>query len=69
MRLIWGGILPQSRRSPIHFPVRAHAWAAGLVPGLGHVQEATDVSLPLFLPTFLSLNKQNLFKKYKVNEP
>ena len=36
------GIIPQRERSPVQFPVRAHAWVAGLVPGQGCVREATD---------------------------
>ena len=26
------GIIPQSKRSPVQFPVRAHAWDAGSFP-------------------------------------
>ena len=39
--------------SPIQFPVRAHAWVAGQVPGgAPKRQPHIDVSLPLFLPPF-----------------
>ena len=51
------GIIPQSKRSLVQFPVRANAWVAGLVPHMAHVRGSQlmflsliDVSLPIFLP-------------------
>ena len=41
------GIVPQSERSPVRFPVRAHAWVVGLVPGQA-MGESVD---PCFSPT------------------
>ena len=41
---------PRTGRSQIQFPGRAHAWAVGQVP-----RQPINVSLPLFLPPFLSL--------------
>ena len=32
MWLSWLGVIPQSERSLVQFPVRAHAWVVGLVP-------------------------------------
>ena len=52
----------QTKRSPVRFPLRAHAWVAGQVPNLGRVRgnhslhlSNIDVSLPLFLLPFPSL--------------
>ncbi|KAF6081805.1 hypothetical protein HJG60_008821 [Phyllostomus discolor] len=48
----------QTNRSPVRFPVRAHAWVSGQVPSRGRSLEGqphTDVSLPLFLPPLPSL--------------
>ena len=59
-------VIPQTKRSLVRFPVRAHAWVAGQVPGWGHVRgnqsmflSHIDISLPLFLsPSPLSkINK------------
>ena len=56
------GIILQSERLPVPFPVRAHAWIAGQVPIWGHARSNqsvslshTDFSLPHFLPAFPSL--------------
>ena len=44
--------------SPVHSPARAHAWLAGQVPVWATFErQPTDVSLPLFLPPFPSLQK------------
>ena len=56
------GVITQSKRWPVQFPVRARAEVSGSVPGrapmrgnqlmfLSHI----DVSLPLFFPSFPSL--------------
>ena len=66
------GTFLQSKRSPGCFPVRAHTWAAGLVPGQMYKRQTIDVSLshPCFSPSFspslpLSLKiKNKIFKKY-----
>ena len=47
-------IILQTKRSSVQFPVGAHAWAVGSVPGWG-VKQPIDVSLPHFLPPFSSL--------------
>ena len=47
----------RTERLQVRFPVRARAWVVGQVPIWG-VRES-DVSLPLFLPPFLSLKKKN----------
>ena len=63
MWLSWLGIVPQMERSPVPFPVRAHAWVAGsvlcplsavLTGGnqstlLSHVDVSLSPSLPLSL--------------------
>ena len=36
------GIVPRNKGSLVRFPVRAHAWVAGSVPGGGDMGEATD---------------------------
>ena len=62
------GIIPQSKRPPVRFPVRAHAWVAGLEPGRDICErQPSAVSLPhrcfspsLSLPSPLSKNE---FKK------
>ena len=48
------GTMPQSKSSLVHFPVRARAWVAGLVPSRG-VCEATNRCFSLTL-MFLSLS-------------
>ena len=47
----------QTERSPVQFPVPAHAWVTGLVPVWRHAKgnqsmylSYINVSLPLFLP-------------------
>ena len=69
---------PQGEGSPVWFPVRAHAWVSGLVPGCGVVRvhnerQAIDVSLsrgcfsPSLSPSLpLSLKINKIFKKYIV---
>ena len=65
------GIIPQSKRLPVQFPVRAHAWVVGSVPGWGTCQrQQIDVSLshqrfiPSLSPSFpLSLKINKIFKK------
>ena len=63
--LVWLSGLSASLQTEgllVGFPVRAHAWVAGQVPSWGcergnclmHLSH-TDVSLPLFLPSFPSL--------------
>ena len=55
----------KTKRSPVRFPVRAHAWVVGQVPIWGCVRGNQsmflwhiDVSLPLFLlPSSLSRSK------------
>ena len=65
MWLSWLGVVPQSERLLVQFPVRAHAWVAGLIPSQG-ILEATDwcfsltlmfLSLPFTLPSPLSKDK------------
>ena len=58
----WLGVVPQSERSLIWFQVRAHAWVAGLGSegwSMRHNRliflSHNNVSLPPFLPPFLSL--------------
>ena len=57
----------QTERSLVRFPVRVHAWVEGQVPSLGVCKrQPMDVSLPLFVLPFPSLEKwvnKNLFKK------
>ena len=62
-------VSPQSKKSLVQFPVRAHDWVVGLVPGGGTYQrQPTDVSLhqcfsPSLSPSFpLSLGI-TFFKK------
>ena len=66
MWLSWLGIILQSKRSQARLPVRAHTWAAGLVPGLGanerqqiSVSLSVSVSLPLSLSLPLSVKRIN----------
>ena len=59
------GIVPQTKRSPVQFQVRAHAWVEGQTPSWRYAGGNRsmfllhmDVPLPLFLPpTDLSSNK------------
>ena len=56
--LSWLGVVLQSKRSPVQFPLRARAWFEGSLPGGGTWErQPIDVSLPLFLPSFSSLYK------------
>ena len=60
--LAWLGGLSaslQTKRLPVRFLARAHAWVAGRGPGWGSARSTRsmfflyiDVSLPLFLPPF-----------------
>ena len=50
----------QTKRSPIRFPVRAHAWVVGQVPSWGcargnQLMFLSHMSLPFFLPPLPSL--------------
>ena len=53
------GVIPQTKRSPVRFPVRAHVWVVGQVPGWGHGRGngSRFLSLSLSLPSPLSNNK------------
>ena len=60
-----------TKGSPVHFPVRAHAWVAGQVPSRGHTR-ANHTLMFLFLPfsllSPLYKNKINkIFKKINVS--
>ena len=50
----------RTRRSPVQFPVRVHAWVAGRVPSRGHVRghhTSMFLSLSPSLPLSLRINK------------
>ena len=50
----------QTKGSPVRFPVRAHAWVAGLVPSWGHMRgnhTLMFLSLSFSFPAPLSKNK------------
>ena len=61
----------RTKRSPVRFPVRAHAWAAGQVPSWGHArgnwqpidvsltQQCFSVSLPVSLKIKKRIKKKN----------
>ena len=64
------GIVLQSKRSLVQFPVRTQAWVADQVPSRGHARGnhtlmvlSLSSSLPLSLPLSLKINK--IFKKKK----
>ena len=74
------GVILQTERSPVQFPVSAYAWVVGQIPGLGHVKSNQSVFLshiivyiPFSLPSLLSKNKQiksflkTVINNYKVN--
>ena len=43
--LSWLSIIPKGERSPVRFPVRAYAWAAGSVPGQSvYERQLIDIS-------------------------
>ena len=68
--LSWLGIIPQSKASQVCFPISAHAWVVGLLPGVPSLDayegQLMDVSLPLFLPPFPVSKKINkIFKKIR----
>ena len=51
---------PVSQRSPVQFPLRAHAWVAGQVPTQGHMRGTLTLmflSLSFSLPSPLPENK------------
>ena len=54
LQLVWLSADLRTERSPVHFPVREHAWVAGQVPFWGCAKPTgryfshTDVSLPPF---------------------
>ena len=64
------GVIPQSERLPVWFPIGAHAWAAGSVPGWDRYdRQPRDVSLSLWcfstslppsLPLSLQIHQSNL---------
>ena len=62
------GVVPQTQRSPVRFPVRAFAWVVGLVPGRGpYRRQPVDVSFacqcfPLSIPS-PSLKKKERVEK------
>ena len=59
--LSWLGIVLQGERLLVQFPVRAHAWVAGLLHSQGiDERQAIDV----FLPLFLSLAPSKINKYY-----
>ena len=59
----------QSKGSLVRFPVRAHAWVVGQVPGWRHARgnhTLMFLSLSFFLPSVLSKKKINkIFKFFK----
>ena len=62
------GVIPQSKRLPVQFPVRAHAWVVALVPGCGsYERQLMDVSLShqCFSPSLSSSLPLSLLKKKK----
>ena len=61
-RLSWSGVIPQRERSLVRLLVRAHAWAAGLDPGWGHVRGnqlmfLSHINVSPSLPFSLKINK------------
>ena len=48
------GIIPKTERSPVRFPVRAHARVVGQVPGWGHARGNQQMFLSHIV--FLSLS-------------
>ena len=61
----------QTGGSLVQFPVGAHAWVAGQVPGRGCVSGShTLMFLSLFLPLFhsLKISKWNLLKNKQTNK-
>ena len=64
MWLSWWGIILQSERSLVQFPVRAHAWVAGSVPGWGMCgkQPIVFLSLSFYVPS-PSLKISKIFLK------
>ena len=53
--LSWLGIIAQSKRSLVRFPVRAHAWVVGLILGWG-VYERQLIHVSFLTSVFLSLS-------------
>ena len=54
----------QTKGSPVRFPVRAHAWVSGQVPGGGHMRGNYTLMF-LSLPFPLSKSKQIIYLKNK----
>ena len=57
---------PQTKGSPVQFPLRSHAWVAGQVPCRGHARSNHTLMFPssFSLPSPLSQNKYiNKFQK------
>ena len=52
-------IVPQRKRSPVRFPVRAHAWVA-------YKRQPMDVSLPLSPSLLLSVKMNKILKKKRL---
>ena len=61
------GLAPQSKRPLVQFPVRAHARAAGWVPGRMHVR-GNQSMFPSQKLMFLFLNINEILKKLKWEE-
>ena len=56
-----GTCLGLAERSSVQFPIRAHAWVAGLVPGRGMYKiQLIGVFLLLTLPSLSKINKHVL---------
>ena len=60
-------IAPQTEGSPVRFPVWAHAWVVGQVPGWGRAREPIDVSLAHMFLSLSSLPSKNEFKNISKN--
>ena len=81
--LSWLGIVPETKRSPVRFPVRVYAWVEGPIPSWG-THGPKEVSQSMFLSHIdisLSLSpclayslkpkkkkKKNLIKKHFFKE-
>ena len=62
------GIIPQTNRSPVRFPVRAHASVVGQVPGWGHERGNWSMFLSLSFSLPLPLSKNKEIKSLKNNK-
>ena len=71
-RLVWVSELSaglRTKRLPVRFPFRAHAWVAGQVPSVGGMGETTNpcISHTLMFPSLtLSLKRNKILKKIPV---